>query len=216
MKHIHISFLKYAHKEFSLPELSELLNGMEIHSINDVPWKEKNMQTPEVRFSIAYDTHHIFLKYYVKENQIRAVYQQPNDPVYKDSCVEFFIAFNDGSGYYNLEFNCKGTCLMGFGPDRKQRTLLPEFLIKQITSLSVISSKDESDKLGINWELTINIPLEVFHFHNIKTLKGEKCLANFYKCGDDLQEPHYLVWNNVETEIPNFHVPEFFGKLSFV
>ncbi|MBT5542155.1 MAG: hypothetical protein HOK34_04920, partial [Gammaproteobacteria bacterium] len=29
------------------------------------------------------------------------------------------------------------------------------------------------------------------------------------------QKPHYLTWNPVETSNPDFHRPEFFGKLIF-
>ena len=45
------------------------------------------------------------------------------DPVYKDSCVEFFVdAFPDpGRGYVNFETNAAGTLLAAFGPDRSHR-----------------------------------------------------------------------------------------------
>jgi hypothetical protein len=46
-------------------------------------------------------------------------------------------------------------------------------------------------------------------------MKGKKCRANFYKCGDDLPEPHFLAWNMINTEEPDFHRPEFFGTLEF-
>ena len=39
--------------------------------------------------------------------------------------------------------------------------------------------------------------------------------ANFYKCGDKLSVPHYLSWNPVTTEKPDFHRPEYFGLLEF-
>ena len=39
--------------------------------------------------------------------------------------------------------------------------------------------------------------------------------ANFYKCGDETQKPHYLSWNPVKTSKPDFHRPEYFGKLIF-
>ncbi len=39
--------------------------------------------------------------------------------------------------------------------------------------------------------------------------------ANFYKCGDELQTPHFLSWNPIEIEKPDFHRPDFFGTLRF-
>jgi hypothetical protein len=39
--------------------------------------------------------------------------------------------------------------------------------------------------------------------------------ANFYKCGDELQTPHFLSWNPIEIDQPDFHRPDFFGTLEF-
>ena len=39
--------------------------------------------------------------------------------------------------------------------------------------------------------------------------------CNFYKCGDKQVEPHYLSWNPVLTDNPDFHRPEYFGKVIF-
>ncbi|MGH2565575.1 MAG: carbohydrate-binding family 9-like protein, partial [Ginsengibacter sp.] len=41
------------------------------------------------------------------------------------------------------------------------------------------------------------------------------CKVNFYKCGDKLPKPHFLTWNTVETEDPDFHAPEYFGSMEF-
>ena len=43
----------------------------------------------------------------------------------------------------------------------------------------------------------------------------DEIIANFYKCGDKLQTPHFLSWNPIDLEKPNFHCPEFFGMLRF-
>ena len=40
--------------------------------------------------------------------------------------------------------------------------------------------------------------------------------ANFYKYGDILTIPHYVTWNQVGTEKPDYHQPEYFGLLKFV
>ena len=39
--------------------------------------------------------------------------------------------------------------------------------------------------------------------------------ANFYKCGELTDHPHLAMWSEVEVEIGDFHVPDFFGKLVF-
>ena len=37
--------------------------------------------------------------------------------------------------------------------------------------------------------------------------------ANFYKCGNNTVIPHYSTWNRVELPKPDYHRPEFFGRL---
>jgi hypothetical protein len=37
--------------------------------------------------------------------------------------------------------------------------------------------------------------------------------ANFYKCGDNTAQPHYIAWNAVNHPTPNFHLPQYFGEL---
>lgn len=48
-------------------------------------------------------------------NEHRAAYRQCNEPVFKGSYVEFFIAVDDRGNYYNFEFNTLGTRLGSYG-----------------------------------------------------------------------------------------------------
>lgn len=67
-----------------------------------------------------------------------------------------------------------------------------------------------------DWELTLMIPLEVFSYHQINSLKGRQSKVNFFKCGDELPEPHFLAWRNIIAASPDFHLPDFFGTMHFV
>jgi hypothetical protein len=146
---------------------------------------------------------------------VSAVYKQPNEPVYKDSCVEFFVAFDEGKGYYSFDFNCAGTCMLSYGASRTNRELLPETAIRRIRHQTSLSMVDSNGEYSIGWDITLMIPLEVFCNHSITSLKGKQCRVNFYKCGDDLPEPHFLTWSNIKWPEANFHLPEFFGKMKF-
>ena len=44
----------------------------------------------------------------------------------------------------------------------------------------------------------------------------ESLIGNFYKCGDKCDQTHYLSWSPIGLLEPNFHCPEFFGKLNLV
>ncbi len=169
---------------------------------------------PDAGFAIAHSLNFIFLKYYIIEQEVKAVFTRTNDPVYRDSCVEFFICFDNDKNYYNLEFNSNGTCLMGYGPIRENRSLLPIDLIEKIQNLTI---KIESDSIfhGGCWQLTLAIPKEAFCFNLTGAICSKTARANFYKCGDDLAVPHFFAWNNICTEHPDFHQPDYFGELYF-
>jgi hypothetical protein len=177
------------------------------------PWPGEGIK-PEVEFKMVYGDDAIFLKFNVKEKYLRATYKQINEPVYRDSCVEFFIGFEEYGAYYNFEFNALGTPLAGYGINNKERELLEVSLINGIKSIAGIKITD-GNTLPFNWELTIVIPFNVFYKHHISTLRGVNCTGNFYKCGDHLPEPHFLCWNNIIADKPNFHLPQYFGNIIF-
>lgn len=211
-KHLVVPYFPIGEKA-ALNVISEQLDTIQKHTISYVPWEAYSYK-PKADFALAYTDNALLLKFYVSEKTVRAIYAKPNDPVYKDSCVELFISFDDGMGYYNFEFNCAGTCLLGFGKDRNVRHQLPEKLISRIRHQSLLLPSACAEA-NISWELTVEIPFELFHFHEIKSLNGKKAMANVYKCGDDLPEPHYLAWNQIKTEEPDFHRPEYFGSFEF-
>jgi hypothetical protein len=201
-------------EKVSIEEISSVMDRKQRHSISISPWPEYPYK-PEVSFAIAHKDDCIFIKFYIQEKFIRALNRRSNDPVFQDSCVEFFIAFDEGDGYYNLEFNCIGTCLLGFGKGAKPRSLIPEEYIQSIKRQALIRCWNEGGAMQNTWELTLAIPLKVFIYHSITSLKDRKCRVNFFKCGDELPEPHFLAWQRIESELPNFHLPEFFGTAQF-
>ncbi|MBC7743612.1 MAG: hypothetical protein H7096_00750 [Flavobacterium sp.] len=208
MNHIQIPYIAFIKRNHPIEEASAKLDDLNKTELAESPWANYEHK-PIVRFAIGHAGHSILLKYQVSEKSILAVHRTTNQPVYEDSCVEFFIAFNGEEKYYNFEFNCMGTCLAGFGSGRVGRELLPVDLIKEIKVHSII--KATSADGFINWELSLMIPLTVFCRHRLTFMEGQYCKMNFYKCGDHLPEPHFLAWNNIVSPDPDFHLPEFFG-----
>ena len=185
------------------------LEKLTTHPIDAVPWPKFSYK-PEVRFCIAHNGSSIFLHFHVQETAVCAAVWETNGPVSEDSCVEFFIAF-DEAGYYNLECNAIGTLHVAFGSNRSQRTFLDTSVITTIQRQSVINKTAAETE----WKVAMVIPLSVFMYHNITTLSGKKATANFYKCGDDLPQPHYLAWKSIRAPEPDFHLPQYFGTLEF-
>jgi hypothetical protein len=211
MKKLEVPLLNSLDVNSAIETVSATLNSQEKHSIDQLPWREFPYR-PQVQFSIGHSGECLFLKYFVSESIVRASYFRPNDPVYKDSCVEFFIALDGEGHYYNFEFNILGTCKLNFGSQRNDRKLISEEAISTIRFSTFIRNLQAGI---IYWEITLAIPLSAFDEHTIDTFKGKHCRANFYKCGDELPQPHYLSWNMVISPTPDFHLPQSFGELHF-
>ena len=213
MKNFRIAFISNQELNNGMAGVCSYLNSSERQSINNLLWSNDGYK-PAVSFAIVYTEDSILLKYFVTEKYVKADYLQINDPVYKDSCVEFFIAFGDDENYYNLEFNHIGTALIGYGSDKNDREILSEAIISKIESHHTIATSAD-DRGNTEWELTLSIPFDLFKHNTINSLANMLCRANFFKCGDDLPAPHFLSWNAIDNPQPNFHLPQFFGAIEF-
>lgn len=201
----------------SVEQLSQVMDQekVEYNAINCVNWDSYPYQ-PNVKFRIAHSQQGILLNYQVEEDSVRAKYGEDDGDVWTDSCVEFFlIPANDGV-YYNIETNCIGTVLIGAGATRNGRERAPKEITQLIKRHASLGHQPFAEKVGkCTWNLSLIIPYTAFFKHNIESLDGATIRANFYKCGDELQQPHFLSWNAIEIEKPDFHRPDFFGEISF-
>ncbi|MGE5419630.1 MAG: carbohydrate-binding family 9-like protein [Chloroflexota bacterium] len=200
-----------------LEELSLLMDKEKRYDVDTLNWRGYDYR-PEVKFAVAYSDKEIFLKYFVKEECFKAEWTDSNQNVYEDSCVEFFVSPENDGLYYNFEFNGIGTCLLGSGHGRADTKRADPAIISKIRRLpsSGTNPVKKERKGEISWTLTVAIPFGVFFHHKINDLKGKTVRANFYKCGDMLSVPHYVTWNPIATENPDYHRPEYFGELKFV
>jgi hypothetical protein len=217
MKTLNIRKIEFTSEYPALDEISKKFDELNIRNqIKEINWKDFDYK-PEVTFSAGYTEKELLLKYYVTEQYFKAEKTESNQMVCEDSCVEFFVSPCDDGIYYNFEFNGIGTCLLGTGTKRENSTKTDPKIIAKIRRVTSAGKKPVKETRGkFSWTITIAIPLDVFFHHGIKELKGQTFSANFYKCGDKLSVPHYVTWNKVETQKPDFHRPEYFGSLKFI
>lgn len=148
------------------------------------------------------------------ESDPPAIYTQFGDPVYLDSCMEFFAAW-DGKSYINMEVNSIGTLCCQFGPSKQGRLSATDFLsLEEMFVATPVVGEEE-------WNITIDIPLEKlqrFYGENLSAdifTSGYSFKGNFYKIGSDpvTGVRHYGMWSVVDTQSPDFHRPEYFGTI---
>lgn len=198
-----------------VPALMDKNSRIEWHNVDVINW-QKFPYLPEVKFRIAYTDEAILLHYVVTEATVRGIADKDNGPVYKDSCVEFFLSPEDDGLYYNLECNCIGTILFGSGGDEKGKVLADEKMMNGIKRWASLGNKPFDEIMEEKtWEVALIFPFSSLFRHEIETLEGKTIHANFYKCGDELQTPHYVSWNPIGTKGPHFHTPQYFGTVIF-
>lgn len=180
-------------------------------SIDVINW-EKYPYKPIVAFDIARTNENLYIRYFVRGNSLKALYDMDGSPVYLDSCVEFFMKQPGDSDYLNFEFNCIGTC---DASRRQSRDIKKSLTPEEYASIHRYSSLEHatfSEKLGVHtWELVVAIPFRLMGLDpgNLP----EKIMGNFYKCADDTEFPHFVSWSPIDLPEPDFHCPAFFGEI---
>lgn len=216
MKELHIKKLKLQ-EDIEPEQIPGLFEKEQItyQPADTVNWQEYPYR-PEMKFAIAHAGDRILLHYHITEQSVRAVAPADNGRVWEDACAEFFIQPEEGEKvYYNFECNCAGTLLIEFGP-AGNRTHAPSTTLESVKRWASLGREPFDEKAGLcTWDLTLIIPVSAFFRHRIENLDGKEMRANFYKCGDLLQTPHFLSWNPIDLPKPCFHCPDFFGRIYF-
>ena len=198
----------------AVPALMDAQN-IEWNAIDCVNWKEYSYQ-PSVKFRAAHTGDAILLHYQVTEASVRAVAATDDGRVWEDACVEFFLSPEGNDFYYNLECNCATKLLLHGGPAGGERPTASEEVLKSVKRWASLGTEPFEERVGeCTWEVALVIPTSAIFRHEIDSLNGKTMRANFYKCGDKLQTPHFLSWSPIDLPKPKFHCPEFFGEIKF-
>lgn len=184
---------------------------------------ESSNHRPQTFSKLLYNDEGIFGIFLVRDRYVRCRHTRFMEPVYKDSCVEFFVQPEAANGYFNFEFNCGGTLLASYiiDPARtpggfRNFISLPKEDGGKVTvyhSLPEVIEPEVAEP--IEWILEFFVPFDLLgkYAGSVGTMKGRHWRANFYKCADETSHPHWASWAPVD-EL-NFHLPSCFGTLIF-
>ncbi len=176
---------------------------------------------PEVLAKVMYDDDNLYVIFQVKDRFLRSVVTEYNGPVSTDSCVEFFFAPDPELPlhYFNLEINAGGTPLMFYitKPMSEYVTVVESGLKSIEIAHSQPSVIDPEIAEPTTWTVECRLPLSLLGKYSkvSRPSQGVVWKANFYKTGSKTSNPNYLTWSFVDYPRPNFHLPEFFGTLTF-
>lgn len=184
-------------------------------AIDKVNWPNVFSKTLPVTVQIAHDNEKFYLYYQVQGEELRAINTQDFMSVWEDSCVEFFVKRKGEKEYRNFEFNAHGVLLASKRESKDSAQQLSVELMSSIERFTTINHVYRDGVQVSDWTLYAEIPKEAIGFSTKEGLSQQTISANFYKCGDETNEPHFISWNPIDIPKPNFHLPQFFGDLIF-
>lgn len=209
------------------PEMKGLWDGpawMQADTLDLIHYRpEGSGHRPKTGARLLYDKDGIFGIFRVEDRYVRSVRTHYGEPVYKDSCVEFFVKPGPDKGYFNFEFNCGGTFLCNYiiNPERTGEGFREFISVPEEEGRLVIVHHSLPDVVDpeiagpLTWTLEFFIPFRLLEKYagRIGDVPGSEWKANFYKCGDETSHPHWVSWKPVPKL--NFHMPECFGTIRF-
>lgn len=185
--------------------------------INNFHWEKENFVRPRSYAQLcAVKDKGIYARLWSFEKDIAAVYENRDDPVYRDSCLEFFLCPTQGAAapYANFEMNSKGVILSEYGAGRGlERKKLKELsgVAPKVTPFSLTENGENAwgVELFVSEKLLSDITGKEFK------VKPMALRGNFYKCGDDTPVPHFGAFSPVGSEEKGFHNTETFANIIF-
>ncbi|MBP7274697.1 MAG: carbohydrate-binding family 9-like protein [Kiritimatiellae bacterium] len=182
---------------------------------------ESSAHRPRVSARLVWSADGLHGIFDVRDRDTRGVCRAFMDPVYEDSCVEFFVQPEGVGPYFNFEFSGAGGWLASLVRDPSRIGLggLKDCVPLDPARAGLIgihSTMPAGDTPGpVDWTLSFHLPWSVMDRGSgePRPRAGAVWRGNFYKCGDRTPGPHWAAWAPV-AEL-NFHLPACFGELHF-
>ncbi len=177
-----------------------------VAAIDNYLWSDVRSIIPSAQ--MAWDEDALYVRLQAIEPQILRRFTGKMDMVCKDSCLEFFFCPTDDDRYLNFEGNPNGSMYIGYGRPGADRCRLYRDNLNEIFSVTPFDIPG-----GWGYELRIPVSFVQIFQPDFRLYSGLKLQGNFFKCGDETPQEHYMSWNPVDVPKPNFHLPAFFGEL---
>ncbi|MBQ6468978.1 MAG: hypothetical protein IJJ50_02870 [Lachnospiraceae bacterium] len=196
-------------KEYTILKINDCIEGSAVPEaeIDTVLW----LPDAGIRAAaqVTYNGNALYVLLKAKEKAVRAEHTGRYGMPCEDSCLEFFFRpLPEDSRYLNLEFNPNTSFYAGIGHCGKD-------LIRLLPDPALFRASSARTRDG--WEISYRIPYSFIRmfFPSFSPHRGDIMYGNFFKCGDLTEKEHYLSWNPVTSERPDFHRPQDFGLLRF-
>lgn len=192
-------------------DIRATLDESGVSTLVDVVNWQQFPAVPHTTLRAAYSSTGLYLDFEVENDYVGAENTENQSPVSKDECVEAFLQPQVDGEYWNFEFNCIGAINASHRLVRPEPVRLTADELALVRRDATLGSAPFAERQGdFRWRLLIVIPWSLMA---VTPIEGTVVRGNFYKCASASQRPHYLSWNPIATEKPDYHRPEFFGAL---
>jgi hypothetical protein len=182
------------------------------------PWWKSGKKEQTVA-KLLWDDTHLYVSFQCEDAHIRATHTKRDSPVWKDDCVEVFLAPNpkQPDNYFNIEMNVNGAFLDQHHPDGPGKKVPREWNAAGVKiAVTIDGTKNDDSDVDRGWILEAAIPLKNFAkvAANVPPKPGDVWHLNLNRLGGKTN-PQYSQWSPGRTKTPQFHAPRDFGRVVF-
>ena len=165
-----------------------------------------------VMFRMAVSRTQLYVYWHMVSDGLKATHNKDLEPVAQDNCMEIFLQVPGNDEYWNFEVNALGALNASHRVERSNPTRLTHEQLKSVGRTgSHVNSEPFTTHNDTVWWVALAIPL------NLIGLDGdnlpEYIKGNLYACAGGIERPYYISCFPINTPKPDFHRPEFFGKI---
>lgn len=194
-------------KEYTIKRFKNDWDLVDYLDVDNILWTDD--YGIRMKAQIAYDDDKFYVHMIAKEKNIRNEITDKLGSVCRDSCMEFYFQPANEKRYFHFEINYNCVFYIGIMTERKNDTRL---IRKDMSIFNARTSKTED-----GWQVNYEIPFDFLRVFvpDFRPKSGDYLRGNVYKCGDDCVDSHWMSWNKVETQTPDFCREEYFGLMHF-
>jgi hypothetical protein len=181
-------------------------------------WDSQTGAKQETRARVVWDAQAFYVAFDAADADITALFEQRDDPTYRDDAVEIFINPDpkQEAHYYGFEMNARGVLYDYL--NYNSRTLFKRWDatgVKIATSIrGTMNNRTDTDK---GWSLEAVIPWANFEeLSRRPPVAGTVWKANFNRWDGVQPNRRMSIWSDPHNTESWPHVPSRFGELAFV
>lgn len=182
------------------------------------PWWTAGQKEQTIS-KLLWDDENLYVSFHCEDAHISAERTERDSPVYMDDCVEVFTAPNATLpfNYFNIEMNVRGAVLDQHHPAGPGKSEAPNWNATGLKIATMVDGtlNDDGDT-DRSWVLEAAIPLANFAAvaRHTPPRPGDEWRLNLNRLGGKTN-PQYSQWSPSRTERPQFHAPQYFGRVTF-